>query len=263
MLAVAVTLAAACRDSEQKKVSPAVPLIEADVLTLRSTSSDKQESLLDIMVARNKVRFSNELDSWRLIDLEAGTVTFVDAVAETYRTKSLQQLAAEKRRAAQAPLPPFIKPPTFSATGRTETIAGVEASEWVLEMGDYRRELWLSRSPLVHPRFLALSVGSEELGGAYAAAMAPVHTRLMSLEGFPLRERITVPLGKEVLVHERRLERRGKKRVPRALLELPPNYRHLTNGGSADGRRDASSPPSGRTTPEAGSRSSAKSGTAP
>lgn len=244
---------------QQKRPAEAVPMIEADVLTMRTvTSPQKRERLGNIVVAEGKVRYADELDTWRLLDLEKNSVTFVDVVGESYRTVPLEVLAAEKRSKSAMPLPSFIKTATITSTGSSEKINGVEAVEWVVSMGEYRRELWLSAQPLIHPRFLALSVGSEELGGNYAAAMAPVHIKMMAMEGFPLRELITFPSGNTTMTLERRLEKRGKQRVPRALIEIPARFKDLTKG-SADGRPDGASPPSGQGTREAESQSSAKS----
>jgi hypothetical protein len=235
-------------------------MIEADVLTMRTitTTPQKSERLGQIVLFEGKVRFADELDTWRLIDLEKGTVTFVDVVGESYRAVSLEDLAAEKRSKSAMPLPPFIKPATIAATGSSEKINGVDAAEFVVSMGAYRRELWLSARPLIHPRFLALSIGSEELGGNYAAAMAPVHMKMMAMEGFPLRDIITYPSGNATVTLERRLEKRGKQRVPRSLIEIPANFRNVTTGSDA-GRPAGASRPSGPGTRATESRSSERS----
>lgn len=218
-----------CRERPSAvKKSPEVPLVDATVYTYQvTTDRPGAPRIASLTVAGSKVRVPDELDVWRLIDTEKRTVTTIDAVAKTYHEQPLEELIARRRRESRMPVPPDTPMVRLTRTGERVAVAGISATRWLIEMGEYRRELYISDSPQIHPQLFRLWLGSEALGGALVARMAPVHLQLMNLEGLPLLERITLTAGARKFSLERKLQKVEKKRVPAAMFEIPSDFRNL------------------------------------
>lgn len=243
-----------------QKESRAVPMVDATVYTFAVTSDrEPQPRLTSVVVSGSKVRLPDELDVWRIIDVEADRVTTVDAVGGTFRSDTTQELVARLRQQARAPVPPETPPLSLIRTNERATINGIAASAWEIAMGDFRRELFLSDQHLVHRRLFPLWIGSDELGGLLTGRSAPLQLQLMALHGFPVLDRITMPLGARKLRIERRLHKVEKKKVPASLFEIPGNFRDLEAKESDDDRRSASSRRTDRNTRAEESRPSSRS----
>ena len=257
-LATLIGTIVSCDRLEKPKVAKArVPMVEAQVFTIETTIlPEKKKFTRAVIVSDRKARLTDELDTWRLFDFENGTVTTVDEVRKSFRSTPLAALEAARRAQSRAPLPDYIPKMTMAPSGRTETIAGITAKEYVAEMGEYRRELWISEKPLIDPQFLSMLIASEPLGG-YSPASAAAHEQLIAMQGFPVRDHITVGITDRELNLERQLVKIEKKQVPAALIMIPRDFVDLAKESDA-GRRAVSSRPSGRSTPAAGSQPSAK-----
>jgi hypothetical protein len=230
--------------------------VQARVLTVETTlQPGEQKVTSDVVVVGSKVRLTDELDRWRLFDLDRNEVVEVDEVSRTYRRRPLATLLAEKRAMMRTPTPATIPALTVRQSGRTQSIRGVAAHEWTIEFGGYRRELWLSDRPLIHQNFWPLYLGSEPLGGPYPARSAAMHLQLMNEHGFPLLDEIEMRFGSTDMRTRRTLIRDEKKAVDAALVEIPNDFTDAAAKAPAAGRPAASSSPDGRNTPAAESRS--------
>lgn len=243
-----------CRKVEQPKpAAPAVPMVEADVYTFSTTSlPDKRNWLSAVVVSGTKARLTDELDRWRLFDLEANSVTFVNDVEKTFRTETLQSLVRQKSIAERQKMPPDL-PRVILARGEgVQVVAGRRVLQYVVQAGSFRREMWFSEEPYIHERLFPLITLSEPIGGPYPAAIASLHRSLAGMRGYPLLEKTTVVYGSKQTVVERRLARVDHKPVPLSLVRIPADYRDTTPvTAPAAGRPSAASRPSGRSTREA------------
>jgi hypothetical protein len=249
-----------------RKTTAAAPrnMLQARVFTVQTTIEPGEKKFnTEVVVVGSKVRLTDELDRWRLFDLEKNEVVMVDELAKNYRPRTFASLVAEKRAMLRIPTPATVPQMTARNSGRTQQIAGVEGREWVIEFGGYRRELWLSTTPLVGERFWPLFIGSEPLGGSHPARGAAVHLQLMNEHGFPLLDEIEVRYGTTDMRTRRVLIKSEQKPVPAALLEIPRDFVDATVKAPAAGRPGASSSPAGRNTPAAESQSFSRSRTAP
>lgn len=225
------------------------PTVEATVLTIRASSHPPTRALLHrIVVSGSQVRMTDELDRWRLFDLDAKTVTWVDDIAKTTRTVPLDDLVQRRRRQLAQPVPATIRAVSIRRTDEIGTIAGVEAEKWVMELGGYTRELWISREPLVTPDFLRMWIASDPIDEPWAGVMRHVHRTLMSLEGFPVSDRSVIQWEGGETLAQRRLVGIETKRVPAALFRVPGDYTDVTPPAlrSRDGRQSSSSRRRGR-----------------
>lgn len=77
---------------------------QATVMRIHTTIGD-DTSLHTIVIAGDKARVLSELDTWRLFDLKAKTVTYVDDISKTTRTESLDSLLRSRQATLAAALP--------------------------------------------------------------------------------------------------------------------------------------------------------------
>ncbi|HVR44116.1 MAG TPA: hypothetical protein VMS56_11815 [Thermoanaerobaculia bacterium] len=219
------------------------PQVEATVLTIRESSHPPTRAVLHrILVHGSRVRSTEELDRWRLFDLEAQTVTWVDQIAGTHRTLALDDLVRARRRQLRAPIPSDLPPISVRKTEETMEIAGYPAEQWVMELGGYRRVVWTSLEPIVAPHFLRMWVASSPISEPWAGVMRESEEALFEIEGFPLWDRSELAWEGGGMVSERRLILVEKRRVPRSFFEIPEDYEDTTPPAirSGGGRRRAS-----------------------
>jgi hypothetical protein len=134
-----------------------------------------------------------------------------------------------KRQAAlRQPPPKGLAPASITKTGGTRTFAGITGEQYLVRMGRYQQELWLSSEPLVAPQFLSMKIASDPLNEDTAPAMRQVDAQLSRMEGFPLFERSELPYGDKRLVIEKTLVRIEQKLVPRSWITIPEDYRDVT-----------------------------------
>lgn len=207
-IVLVLALCVACKPAAppSKKPATAGPQVRATVVTIRTTvDPPKQTTMHSVVIAGDLARSTDELDVWRLFDVKKGTVTFVDEIAKTSRTEPIG--APQK-----VTLPP---------TGRKQPLLGVEANESLIQIGAYRRELWIAKHPAIPDRLYSM--------------LQPIGAP----PGFPLLDRTNMPYGKaSKFVVERVVVAIGQKDVPKALFEVPRGYRDLTK--PAANRRSAS-----------------------
>lgn len=230
-IAILLTLVCvACKpDAPKPAAADAVPQVRATVVTIRTTVEPEKRTLTrTLVIAGGKARDTGELDVWRLYDVEGGRVTFVDDLARTVRTESLQSLARRKRAALASSLPAHYPRLRLNRTGETRAIAGATAERNVIAHGGYERELWLAEHPAIPPGLFALMLASERPTTPLAPMMRAVEDALLATRAFPLLDRSEIDLGENDIVIEQSVVGVTQRDVPRALLEVPRGYKDLT-----------------------------------
>jgi hypothetical protein len=233
-----------CKPAEQKPQAPApVANVRATVISVRVTTEPPKQAVdHTIAIAKDKARSSDELDTWRLYDLKANSVTFVDDIEKTFRTIPFTTLLEQHRAATAKPRPPETPPATLQRPARTQTVAGVPASLMTVNLGKYERQLWIGHHPAVPPQLFAMMYASNPPSSPLAPVMRDVDEALLNVRGFPLLERGELPYGKSKMVVERAVTSIGAKDVPAAMFEVPKGYRDVTPPPPVSSRRRVKAP---------------------
>lgn len=234
----------ACRQETPQKVRRAnVPQMRVTALVMRTTILPEKKSFVHlVMISGEKVRLSEETDTWRLFDLKNETVTFVDSIAKTYRVVSAANLIRDRLKLVATPSGDSIPPAHFSR-GEERTMLGFPARQYLIEAGPYRREIWMSDATPVGDRLFSMLIASEAMSERYASMMREPTRSLVDLKGFPVLDRSDMPYDGSTWTVERRLEKVEKRDVPVSAMTIPQGYRDITPNVPAAGRRSASSPP--------------------
>lgn len=200
-------------------------MVRGTIITIRTTTDDGRTFHHQILAAGGVARTMHELDRWHLLDLEREQVTTVDEIARTWTTRSLEDLRARKQSLATGSVPASFPAPTFRRTGRSTRIADRIADEYEVRAGAFRRELWISREPVLDRRYMSLRFGVEEPGGTLPAALARVHLELMKLQGFPLLDVTSLPAGEDAQWGSRReVVAITEAPIPRDRLRVPEGF---------------------------------------
>jgi hypothetical protein len=214
-----LVLAAACKPVkvvEKKIIARVEPQMTATVVTVQ-TSLQPQNKIFQhsIVIANGHARSSDEIDHWRLFDLEHNSVTYVDDVEKTYYTN-----AAEAAEDSGSPLIP---------TGEKKTLLGVEATQFLIRLGGFQRELWIGSPPQIPPNLFGM-----------------IDARFAKVTGFPLLDHTELPYGEMKMILDRSVVKIDQHDVPQSSLEIPSDYKEVTAPGAR--RPPAASPPPGRST---------------
>jgi hypothetical protein len=234
ILLVAVCIA--CKPAQQQSTTtPAAagPSVRATVITVRTTIHPQNRVHEQaVVVAGDLVRDTAERDTWRLYDVKAQTVTFVDDVDKTVRTEPLAKLRRERTAAMAGAVPAFHPRPALRRGG-TKTIQSATAQQWLITSGTYKRELWMAEHPSIPSGLFAMMLASERISSPLAPIMRDVDAALAQTKGFPLVDRSEIPAGNPPMIVERSVIGIAQKDVPQALVSVPKGYRDLTekNGG--------------------------------
>jgi len=219
-----IAVCLSCKPAPKQPAKPAGPQVRAVVVTVRTTV-DRTNVDHQLVIAGDRARFTGELDVWRLYDLQANTVTFVDDVARTIRREPLQSILQTRRSRNAAPLGAQFPRARIERTATTKALHGVIARQAVIEAGGYRRELWLAEHPSIPRGLFALMHASDTAVSPLAPMMRAVDEALAVERGFPLEDRAT--LGNQRIA-ERSVTSIVQREVPEALLTLPKGYRDVT-----------------------------------
>ena len=137
LLLIAVCLS--CKPAQQQqpaKPTAAGPQIRATVVSIRTTvEPDKKTYQHTLVIAGNRARNTGEHDVWRLYDLKADTVTFVDDVAKTIRTEPLRELVGKRRTTNATALPAHFRPVLIARGGQEKPLHGATAHQVVIGSG--------------------------------------------------------------------------------------------------------------------------------
>ena len=221
-----LAILAACKPEPKPARPGAGPQVAATIVSIRATVDGKVTSH-EVVIANGRARNTVEKDVWRLYDVKARTVTFVDDVDRTVRTEPFPSLAGKRQKTMAATLPAHFPRATLTR-GATKTILGVPAQAHVIEAGAYRRELWLARHAAIPEDLFAMMVASDAASSPAAAMMRSVDAELLRAKGFPLVDRAEVPIGNTTTVVERTVAAIASRQVPEAMLAVPSGYRDLT-----------------------------------
>jgi hypothetical protein len=222
LLSVAICLACKPAAAPPAAKTTAGPTVRANVVTIRTVEEPEKRTLTrTLVIAGDRARDTSEHDVWRLFDTKANTVTFVDDIAKTYRTESLQSLIAKRRAVAAQPLPPHYPRVRVVRPGTKRPIQGVSAELLAIETGTYKRELWLGEHPAIPHGLFAMMHASEPPTLPLAPMMRDVDAALTATRGFPLAERTAI--GK--LVIDRNVISVAPKDVEETLVAIPKGYR--------------------------------------
>lgn len=242
LIALCIVAAACSKPAPPKRTSPVVPRMRVTVLVMHTNIlPDRRAYTHLVMLAGDKVRLGDETDHWRLFDLKNETVTFVDAVAKTYRTEPAAKLIRDRLALVSSAASESVPPARFSAAAEERTLLGFRAKQHVIQAGPYRREIWMSSSTPIGNRFFAMLVASDPMSERYASMMRDVTRALLSLKGFPVFDRSDMPYDGATMTVERRVVKIVARDVPVAFMTIPVNYRNLTPNEPGVDRRSSSS----------------------
>jgi len=184
----------------------------ATVLTIETTlQPSKKKVVHSLAIANNRARSGDELDEWRLIDLKANTVTYVDEIAKTVRTENVPDLMKKHRDALDAALPGYIPRAQVTSSNGTVTI----------KAGAYTRTMKFAQDPRIPPQLYAILVASDPSYSPYAPMMKSVDEVLMNVRGFPMSDHAELALDGSKLVVDRNVVKVEQKNVAANWLQAP------------------------------------------
>jgi hypothetical protein len=191
-LILALAAFAGCKAEVKKPVvSVAVPQVRATVITIETkVQPDNKTFTHSIVIAGDKARSLDELDHWRLFDLKANTIAFVDDIGKSYRI---------------APFAPGKRMEDIEATRETKPLQGVVATLWTARIGGYSRQLWIGSHPAIPPQLFSMMTG-------------------IKAQGFPLADHAELPFSNKKLVVDKVVTRIESKDVPASLFEIGRAY---------------------------------------
>jgi hypothetical protein len=231
-LLLLIAVCVSCKPAQQQqpaKPTSAGPQVRATVVAVRTTvEPEKKTYEHTLVIAGNRVRNTGEHDVWRLYDLKASTVTFVDDVEKTIRTEPLGEIVGKRRTTNAAALPAHFRPALIARGGQEKPLHGATARQVVIASGGYRRELWMAEHPSIPRGLFAMMYASDNPSSPLAPMMRDVDQALFGERGFPLVDRTEVPVGNTKLIVERAVTGFTQRQVPESLLALPKGYKDLT-----------------------------------
>jgi len=225
---IAIALTIGCQEETRVAKGAREPQVRATVVTIRTTIQPANRSYVHaLMIANDLARSGDEVDAWRLFDLKKNEVTFVDDIAKTYRTASLDSLTKEHRDAfADAPAPE-LPVAQWSTSGAKKTIAGFEATQSMVRMGGYQRELWIAEKSPIPSQLFAFMRASEPAPSPIAGITHAVDEGLLKVRGFPVSDHAELVYDSKKLVVDRTVEKIEQKDVPASWFVVPLNYRQV------------------------------------
>lgn len=225
-----VLLTIACNQPAVKPLRKAAapePQTSATVVTIRTTFQPENKSTTStIVIGEDAARATDEIGTWRLFDFKQNRVAFVDDFAKTYRYETLQALMQRRSVAAEQPIGEKVPHAQYAETTVRRPVLGVEATQTIVKLGGYQRELWFGTHPLIPDQLFALMLASRT-PTADAAMAKKVDEALLAARGFPLLEHAELPFAKTKIVIDRDVVSVARRNVPVAVLHIPRDYRQL------------------------------------
>lgn len=228
---VALLLAIGCQKSTNHAPSPSgEPAVRGTVVTIRTTVLPANKTYVHaLMVANNLARSGDEVDQWRLFDLKKQQVTFIDDIAKTYRVASLAAVTKEHRDAYGKQPPPELPVTTWTATGAKKTVNGFEATQAIVKMGGYQRELWIAEKLPVPAELFAFMRASEPAPSPIAGVAHAIDEALLKVRGYPVSDHAELPYdNNKKLVVDHAVVRVEQKNLPASWFAVPRGYRDVT-----------------------------------
>ena len=210
-----------CKQPASKSTAaPAAgPQVRATVVAIRTTiQPDNKTYTHNLVIGDGRARDTGELDQWRLYDMRAKTVTFIDDIAKTTRTESLDSLLKKRRDALAEELPGHYPRAHVKKDGK----------ELRIDVGNYRRDLKFAEQRAIPDDLFAMMQASDSPSSPLAPMMRAAHEELTRVRGFPERDHSELPIGDKKLVIDRAVAGIAERNVPQVLLRVPPGYRDVT-----------------------------------
>ena len=185
------------------------------MLTVETTTQPSNKKIAhSLVIAGGRARSGDELDQWRLFDLKANNVTYVDAIARTYRTEPIAALVQRHRASLAAAMPDYIpRAQVVSSGGRV-----------VIRAGGYARQLTIQQHPLIPPNLYSWMVASDPSASPYAPMMKSVDEALLNVRGFPFADHAELALDGKKLAVDRNVVKVEQKNVDAEWLQIPKGF---------------------------------------
>ncbi len=224
----------ACKPAPKKGEAPAAapggPTVRATVVTIKTTTQPGDKtSTHELLIGNGRARSMDEIDVWRLFDMKANRVMFVDTIAQTYREAGVPALAKARHAALAAPLPAQVPRAQFTVTGTKKALQGVQATQSTVKAGNYTRELWIGAHPAIPRGLYAAMTAAREPSSGLEPMTRAVEEALLAVEGFPLADHTELPLGNAKMTVDREVVSIGSRDVPASLFEVPKGYKRLSS----------------------------------
>ena len=211
----------------KRLVTPGGPQVQATVVTIRTTLQPENKTTTStIVIGDDAARATEEIGTWRLFDFKQSRVAFVDDFAKTYRYESLQSLVQRRDAANSAELNEKLPRAEYSVTGAQRPVLGVPATQSLVKLGAYERELWFGTHPLIPEQLFALMHASETPSVDAPIAKKPDEA-LLAARGFPLLDHAELPYAQTKIVVDRDVVEVGRRNVAESLLQIPESYKQL------------------------------------
>jgi hypothetical protein len=241
---IAIALTTGCQEEMQVAKRAGEPQVRATVVTIRTTIQPANRNYVHaLIIANDLARSGDEVDAWRLFDLKKNEVTFVDDIAKTYRTASLDSLTKEHRDAFADTPAPELPVAQWSTSGAKKTINGFEATQAIVRMGGYQRELWIAEKSPIPAQLFAFMRASEPAPSPIASVAREVDEAILKMRGFPVSDHSELVYDSKKLVVDRTVETIEQKDVPASWFRVPAAYRDI---GARPARPQRPDVPSGR-----------------
>lgn len=225
---IAIALTIGCQEETRVAKGAREPQVRATVVTIRTTIQPANRNYVHaLMIANDLARSGDEVDAWRLFDLKKNEVTFVDDVARTYRTASLDTLAKEHRDAFAGRPAPELPVAEWSTSAAKKTVGGFEATQAMVRMGGYQRELWIAEKSPIPAQLFAFMRASEPAASPIAGVTGAVDEGLLKIRGFPVSDHAELVYDSKKLVVDRTVEKIEQKDVPASWFVVPRGYRQI------------------------------------
>lgn len=217
---------AACKSPAKQTATAAAPQVSATVITIQTTLEPEKKTFTHtVAIAGDRARSMGDTDQWRLFDLKANTVTFVDDITKTYRTEPLQSLLEKRQRALAQPLLEGTPRAVITQTRETKAIQGTPATRWTIRAGSYTRALWIGAPPAVPPQLFAMMIASDPPASGLAPMMKAVDAALVAMHGFPLADHAELPYGNKKIVVDQQVVKIETQNVPASTFNVPADFK--------------------------------------
>ncbi len=218
---ILVVVALACRPAPPAPSRTAEPRIRATVVTIQTTLQPQNKTFThSVVIANGRARSSDDVDMWRLFDLQKKQVTFVDDVAKTVRDVPLATLIDARHKELASPLPAPLPRAEFLVTGAKRVLLGVEAFEHLIRLGGYQRHLWIAKHRALPDDLFAMMQASTPRSSPLAGISRAADEALMTVQGFPLLDHAELSYGNKKMVVERSVVSIEVKDVPVSWLAI-------------------------------------------
>jgi hypothetical protein len=218
IVAALLILCASCKPQPKKPAAVSIataPQTRATVLTIETTILPSNKKIVhSLTIANDRARSGDELDRWRLFDLKANTVTFVDEINKTYRTEPIASLVKQHRAALAAAIPAYIPREQVAASG----------GKIVIRSGGYTRTLSVAEHPLIPPQLFSWMVASDPSSSPYAPMMKAADEALLNVRGFPMSDHAEMAVDGKKLAVDRNVVKVEQKNVDANWLSVPRGF---------------------------------------